>query len=132
MPSRFITDTSNHCLQVSMPTNMPVHHMRHAQESCLCHAQDGAPLSRSNFIIFTLHILQLMTGVNFVMNDKGEKTALLIDFAVLKQEGKTENDVMEFMEDLEDILAVELSKKENDYSDWEDAKQRLKAKGIID
>ena len=66
------------------------------------------------------------------MNDKGEKTALLIDFAQLKHEGKTENDIMEFMEDLEDILAVELSKKENDYSTWEDAKERLKAKRIID
>ena len=73
-----------------------------------------------------------MTGLNFVTNDKGERTALLIDFARLKQEGKTENDVMEFMEDHEDILAVELSKKENDYSNWEDAKSRLKAKGIID
>jgi hypothetical protein len=28
MPSRFITDTSNHCLQVSMPTTMPVHHLQ--------------------------------------------------------------------------------------------------------
>lgn len=73
-----------------------------------------------------------MTGINFIMNDKGEKTALLIDFERLKQEGKTENDVMEFMEDLEDILAIELSKNENDYSNWEDAKGRLRAKGIID
>ena len=73
-----------------------------------------------------------MTGINFVTNDKGERTALLIDFARLKQEGKTESDVMEFMEDLEDILAVELSKSENDYSSWEDAKGRLKSKGIID
>jgi len=73
-----------------------------------------------------------MTGMNFVMNDKGEKTALLIDFAQLKQEGKTESEVMEFMEDLEDILAVELSKNENNYSNWEDAKSRLRAKGIID
>ena len=39
---------------------------------------------------------------------------------------------MEFMEDLEDILAIELSKNENDYSNWEDAKSRLKAKGILD
>jgi len=73
-----------------------------------------------------------MTGINFVTNDKGERTALLIDLAQLKNEGKTESDVMEFMEDLEDILAVELSKSENDYSNWEDAKKRLKAKGIID
>jgi len=73
-----------------------------------------------------------MTGINFVMNDKGEKTGLLIDIARLKQEGKTENDVMEFIEDIEDILAVELSKNENDYSNWDDAKKRLRDKGIID
>ena len=63
---------------------------------------------------------------------KGEKTALLVDLSQLKQEGKTESDVMEFMEGLEDILAIELSKNENNYSNWEDAKKRLKAKGIID
>lgn len=73
-----------------------------------------------------------MTGVNFVMNDKGEKTALLIDLAQLKYEGRTESDIMEFMEDLEDVLAIELSGNEKDYSDWEDAKKRLRAKGIID
>ena len=73
-----------------------------------------------------------MTGINFVMNDKGEKTALLIDIAQLRQEGKTESDVMDFMEDLEDILAVELSRNKNDYSSWEDAKKRLRSKGIID
>ena len=66
------------------------------------------------------------------MNDKGEKTALLIDLEQLKHEGKSEVDVTEFMEDLEDILAVELSRKENDYSNWEDAKKRLQVEGIID
>jgi hypothetical protein len=73
-----------------------------------------------------------MTGINFVMNDKGEKTALLIDFKLLRQEGKTESDVIELMEDLEDILAVELSKNDNNYSDWDDAKKRLREKGVID
>jgi len=73
-----------------------------------------------------------MTGLNFVMNDKGEKMALLIDLVQLKQEGKSEADVMEFMEDLEDILAIELSAKENDYSNWEDIKSDLRSKGIID
>ena len=63
-----------------------------------------------------------MTGINFVTNDKGEKTALLIDLAQLKHEGKSETDVIEFMEDLEDILAIELSKHDNDYSTWDDAK----------
>ena len=72
-----------------------------------------------------------MTGMNFVMNDKGEKTGLFIDLALLKHERKTEKEVMEFMEDLEDVLAIELSRNENDYSSWEDAKKRLRAKGII-
>ena len=72
-----------------------------------------------------------MTGINFVMNGKGEKTGLLIDLAQLKQEGKTETDAMEFMEDLEDVLAIELSQNENDYSSLEDAKKRLTAKSII-
>ena len=39
---------------------------------------------------------------------------------------------MDFIEDIEDILAVELSKNANNYSSWEDAKKRLKEKGIID
>ncbi|MES2702707.1 MAG: hypothetical protein V4649_08720 [Bacteroidota bacterium] len=73
-----------------------------------------------------------MTGINYVMNDKGEKTALLIDLAQLRIQGNNENDVMEFMEDLEDILAIELANKENKYSDWEDAKKRLKDQGAID
>jgi hypothetical protein len=73
-----------------------------------------------------------MTGINFVLNDKGEKTALLIDLAQLKQEGRSETDVMEFMEDLEDVLAVELSRQTNEYSNWEDAKKRLRDKGVID
>ena len=73
-----------------------------------------------------------MTGINFAMNDKGEKTALLIDLAQLKHDGKSETDVMDFMEDLEDLLAIELSKQDNDYSDWDEAKKRLRAKGVID
>ncbi len=81
--------------------------------------------------------LKIMTGINFVLNDKGERTALLIDFAQLKQESKNGVDVMEFMEDIKDILAAELSKNKNekhkdDHSNWEDAKNRLRAKGIVD
>jgi hypothetical protein len=73
-----------------------------------------------------------MTGINFVTNDKGERTGLFIDFSQLRQKNNSDDDVMDFMEDLEDLLAIELAKKENDYSDWEDAKTRLKAKGAID
>jgi len=73
-----------------------------------------------------------MTGINYVLDEHGEKTALLIDLQKLRQTGSNEKDVMEFIEDIEDVLAVELSKTENNYSNWEEAKIRLKAKGVID
>ena len=41
-----------------------------------------------------------MTGINFVMDEHGEKTALLIDLQKLRQAGSSETDVMEFMEGL--------------------------------
>jgi hypothetical protein len=51
-----------------------------------------------------------MTGVNYVTNDKGEHTALLIDLTQLRGIENTESDINEFLEDLDDIIAVELSK----------------------
>lgn len=51
-----------------------------------------------------------MTGVNYVTNDKGEKTALLIDFAKLKSETTSEADIAELLEDIDDMIAAELSK----------------------
>lgn len=67
-----------------------------------------------------------MTAISYVTNEKGERTALLIDINELKKEGKTEEDVNDLIEDLEDILAIELSKKENDYISWEEAKKELR------
>lgn len=72
-----------------------------------------------------------MTGINYVTNDKGEKTALLIDLNELKRSGKAGGDVSEFLDDLEDILAIELSKGE-EYVDWEDVKQDLRNAGKLD
>lgn len=72
-----------------------------------------------------------MTGINYVTNDKGEKTALLIDLNELKRSGKAGGDVSEFLDDLEDILAIELSKDE-EYTDWEDVKQDLRNAGKLD
>jgi hypothetical protein len=99
-------------------------------EQPVCNAANGP--------VFNLHfcyLCYLETAVydrdKFCTDDKGERTALLIDFAQLKQEGKSESDVMDFIEDLEDILSVELSKNENNYSSWDDAKKRLRAKEII-
>ena len=51
-----------------------------------------------------------MTGVNYVTNDKGEHTALLIDLMQLRKTENTQTDINEFLEDLDDIIAVELSK----------------------
>ena len=51
-----------------------------------------------------------MTGINYVTNDKGEKTALLIDLTQLRDSDATENDLLTFLEDLDDTIAAELSK----------------------
>jgi len=50
-----------------------------------------------------------MTGVNYVTNDKGEHTALLIDLIQLRKTENTQSEINEFLEDL-DVIAVELSK----------------------
>jgi len=51
-----------------------------------------------------------MTGVNYVTNDQGEKTALLIDLAQLRAHNTSETDLTDFLEDLDDMIALELSK----------------------
>ncbi len=50
-----------------------------------------------------------MTGVNYVTNDKGEKTALLIDLEGLRASYSQGADMNEFFEVLHDVLTVELS-----------------------
>ena len=54
-----------------------------------------------------------MTGVNYVTNDQGEKTALLIDLAQLRKTGTSESTLSEFLDDLDDIIVSELSKGQN-------------------
>lgn len=70
-----------------------------------------------------------MAAISYVTNENGERTALLIDISGLRKDGK---DVTELIEDLEDILAIELSKKENDYSPIDEVENRLRSKGVID
>jgi hypothetical protein len=53
-----------------------------------------------------------MTGINYVTNDRGEKTALLIDLNQLRNSDKSDTVLGEFLEDLDDMIAVELSKGE--------------------
>ena len=66
------------------------------------------------------------------MDEHGEKTALLIDLKKPKQSGSNEMDVMEFIEYLEDVLAIELAKSENDYSYRDEAKNSLRTIRVID
>jgi hypothetical protein len=80
----------------------------------------SSPLTARLLIIFDMKS-NIMNAISYVTNEKGERTALLIDISELKQEGKTQEDVNALIEDLEYILAIELSKKENDYSSWEEA-----------
>lgn len=65
-----------------------------------------------------------MTGINYVTNEKGEKTALLIDLAQLRKTDKTENDLIEFLEDLDDTIAAELSKGQKGRS-YEEARNEI-------
>lgn len=51
-----------------------------------------------------------MTGINYITNEKGEKTALLIDLVELKDAHTAEMDVTQILEDLDDMIAAELSK----------------------
>jgi hypothetical protein len=51
-----------------------------------------------------------MTGINYVTNDKGENTAIQIDLAQLRNTEPSGIDLNEFLEELDDIIAVELSK----------------------
>ena len=73
-----------------------------------------------------------MSSMNFVINDKGERTALLIDLVQLKKERNAERCIMKLMEDMQEILRIELSINEDKYSNWDDAKTGLREKGIID
>ena len=50
-----------------------------------------------------------MKGLNFVTNDKGERIALMID---LKSKSYIGKDYIEYLEELEDIIDIELRKNE--------------------
>jgi|AntAceMinimDraft_17_1070374.scaffolds.fasta_scaffold12585_1 hypothetical protein len=50
-----------------------------------------------------------MKGLNFVTNDKGERIALMIN---LKNKSYIGKDYIEYLEELEDIIDIELRKNE--------------------
>jgi hypothetical protein len=77
-------------------------------------------------IIFTKTFA--MNGINFVTNESGAKTAIMIDFNSLRQHSSSGHEVVQYLsllEDIEDIIDVELSRTEPS-EDWDDVKRRLK------
>ncbi|MDR1405606.1 MAG: hypothetical protein LBI89_00190 [Prevotellaceae bacterium] len=70
-----------------------------------------------------------MDGINFVTNASGEKTAIMIDLATLRQQPVSGREAMQYLlslEDIEDIIDVELSRTEPSKS-WHTVKRRLKS-----
>jgi ppGpp synthetase/RelA/SpoT-type nucleotidyltranferase len=70
-----------------------------------------------------------MDGINFVTNTSGAKTAIMIDFAALRQHSTSGREVVQYLsalEDIEDIIDVELSRIEPSES-WHTVKRRLKS-----
>ena len=63
-----------------------------------------------------------MDGVHFVTDEKGKRIALQIDLRMRNKKGK---EYVEFLENLEDIIDIELSKNEV-AEPWEDVKYELK------
>jgi hypothetical protein len=66
-----------------------------------------------------------MKGLNFVTNDKGERIALQID---LREPDKR---LIEYLEYLEDMIDIELSKND-EFISWKEALKELKKEGIVD
>jgi len=75
----------------------------------------------------------MMNGINFVTNENGIRTAILIDLDMLREkqiEGRTVTDYLDMLEDIEDMIDVELSRTEES-DDWETVKRRLKKEGKL-
>ncbi|MDR2473158.1 MAG: hypothetical protein LBD53_06275 [Tannerella sp.] len=74
-----------------------------------------------------------MNGINMVINEKGLKTAILIDLNELRinqTEGRDIATWLETLEDIEDIIDVELSV--TDASDnWNDVREQLKLNAYV-
>jgi len=53
-----------------------------------------------------------MEAIRYITNKKGLHSGLVIDFDIAKKMMKKSTDLIALMEDIEDIVAVELSKNE--------------------
>lgn len=68
---------------------------------------------------------QIMKGISFVTDDKGERTSLMIDLK------KHDSVLKDYLEDLMDLVEINARKNEKPIL-WDIAKSELKTKGIIE
>ncbi|MCF0043696.1 hypothetical protein [Dyadobacter fanqingshengii] len=64
-----------------------------------------------------------MKGISYLIDDVGQKTAVVIDFDLLKQR----DSLLEILEDIEDEIAIDLRKNEES-SDWDSVRAALISK----
>ena len=69
-----------------------------------------------------------MDTIRYITDSKGEHSCLLIDFASAKRKVKSGKDIVSLIEEIEDIVAVELTKNEKSLN-YEEARKQLFGKG---
>ena len=69
-----------------------------------------------------------METIKYITDSKGKHSGLLIDLEVVRKVFKKRKDLIELMEDIEDIVAVELSKGEKAIP-YEEARKQIFKKG---
>jgi hypothetical protein len=69
-----------------------------------------------------------METIKYITDSKGKHSGLLIDLDVVRKVFKKKKDLIELMEDIEDIVAVELSKGEKSIP-YEEARKQVFKKG---
>jgi len=69
-----------------------------------------------------------METIKYITDSKGKHSGLLIDLELVKRTFKKKKDLIELMEDIEDIVAVELSKEEKSIP-YEEARKQIFKKG---
>ena len=69
-----------------------------------------------------------METIKYITDSKGKHSGLFIDLDAARKTFKRKKDLVELMEDIEDIVAVELSKGEKSIP-YEEARKQLFKKG---
>jgi hypothetical protein len=69
-----------------------------------------------------------MESIKYITDSKGVHSGLLIDLDIVRKVFKKKKDLVELMEDIEDIVAVELSKGEKSVP-YEEARKQIFRKG---